>query len=72
MTKIKVGIVGTAGYTGSELLRLLVNHPKVEISFAISRTFAGQKISKVLQDLIGDIDLCFTEKINPTLVFRTS
>lgn len=67
MTKIKVGIVGAAGYTGSELLRLLVNHPKVEISFAISRTFASQKISKVLPDLIGDIDLCFTEKIDPTV-----
>ncbi|MBZ0247012.1 MAG: N-acetyl-gamma-glutamyl-phosphate reductase, partial [Cyclobacteriaceae bacterium] len=44
-SKIKAGIVGGAGYTGGETLRLLVNHPDVEITFVQSRSQAGKKVS---------------------------
>ncbi|HCR53235.1 MAG TPA: N-acetyl-gamma-glutamyl-phosphate reductase, partial [Cytophagales bacterium] len=57
--KIKVGVVGGAGYTGGETLRLLVNHPNVEITFVQSRSQAGKKISDTHRDLLGDCDLVF-------------
>ena len=57
--RIKVGIIGGAGYTGGELLRLLVHHPNVTISFAFSRSNGGKKVSQVHTDLIGDTDLSF-------------
>lgn len=57
--KIKVGIIGGAGYTGGELLRLLINHPFVEINFVHSKSQAGLPISAVHQDLSGDTDLRF-------------
>jgi N-acetyl-gamma-glutamyl-phosphate reductase len=59
--KIAIGIIGAAGYTGSELLRLLVHHPNVNIAFATSRTHAGTAISDVFPDLKGDININFTE-----------
>ena len=59
--KIAIGIIGAAGYTGSELLRLLVHHPYVNIAFATSRTYAGKNISDVFSDLKGDLDIQFTE-----------
>lgn len=59
--KIAIGIIGAAGYTGSELLRLLVHHPNVNIAFATSRTYAGKNISDVFPDLKGDINIKFTE-----------
>ena len=65
--QIKVGIIGGAGYTGGELIRLLVHHPKADISFAFSRSNGGKKVSEVHTDLIGDTDLIFTsdhESIN--------
>ena len=58
--KIKGGIVGAAGYTGGELLRLLINHPYVEIEFALSRTFDGKDVSSVHTDLLGETELVFT------------
>jgi N-acetyl-gamma-glutamyl-phosphate reductase, common form len=58
--KIKVGIIGGAGYTGGELLRLLVYHPNVIISFAFSRSNSNKKVSEVHTDLIGDTELTFT------------
>ena len=61
---IQVGIIGGAGYTAGELIRLLINHPKVEINFVYSTSNAGNKINVVHQDLIGSIDLKFTDKIN--------
>lgn len=61
-SEIKVGIVGAAGYTGGELLRLLLNHPKVKIEFALSRSFDGKSIAAVHSDLIGETDLIFTYK----------
>ncbi len=50
---IQVGIAGGAGYTAGELLRILINHPKVEIKTIMSASFAGKKVSQVHQDLIG-------------------
>jgi len=58
--KIKAGIIGGAGYTGGEMLRILINHPNVEIVFVNSTSNAGNLISDVHTDLIGDTDLKFT------------
>jgi N-acetyl-gamma-glutamyl-phosphate reductase len=64
MKKIKVGIIGGAGYTGGELIRLLLNHPGVETSFIHSRSNAGKSVYTVHQDLLGDTDLKFTGELN--------
>ena len=61
---IQVGIIGGAGYTAGELIRLLIHHRKVEISFVFSTSNAGNKISDVHQDLVGSLDLSFTDTIN--------
>lgn len=58
----KVGIIGGAGYTAGELIRLLVNHPKVALSFVYSTSNAGNKIGEVHQDL-AYLDLSFTDKV---------
>jgi len=63
MSKIKAGIIGGAGYTGGEMLRILVNHPNVEIAFVNSTSNAGNLISDVHTDLIGDTDLKFTSDL---------
>ena len=60
---IKAGIIGGAGYTGGELIRLLVNHPAVELTFIHSRSNAGQPVSAVHQDLLGETDLRFTDNL---------
>ena len=57
---INVGIIGGAGYTGGELIRLLINHPNTDIRFIHSKSNAGNPVSKVHQDLIGETDLKFT------------
>jgi N-acetyl-gamma-glutamyl-phosphate reductase len=62
--KIRVGIVGGAGYTGGELIRLLVHHPYTEVSFIHSRSNAGKAIHTVHQDLIGDTELTFTDQLS--------
>lgn len=64
MEKIKVGIIGGAGYTGGELIRLLLNHPGVETSFIHSRSNAGKLVYSVHQDLIGETELLFTDKLS--------
>ncbi|WP_443944838.1 N-acetyl-gamma-glutamyl-phosphate reductase [Pedobacter sp. AW1-32] len=61
--KIKAGIIGGAGYTGGEMLRILVNHPDVEIAFVNSTSNAGNLISDVHTDLIGDTGLRFVNDI---------
>ena len=61
---IKVGIVGGAGYTAGELIRLLVNHSKVELDFVYSTSNAGNYIYNVHQDLLGALDLKFSGEIN--------
>jgi N-acetyl-gamma-glutamyl-phosphate reductase len=65
--KIKVGIVGGAGYTGGELLRILVNHPNVDIAFVHSNSNAGNLISDVHTDLFGDTDLKFTNELSQNI-----
>jgi len=65
MAKIKVGIIGGAGYTGGELIRLLLNHPGVETSFIHSRSNAGKPVHSVHQDLIGETELNFTGDDSP-------
>jgi N-acetyl-gamma-glutamyl-phosphate reductase len=64
---IKVGIIGGAGYTAGELIRLLINHPEAEIDFVFSTSNAGNNISKVHQDLVGSLDLKFTDTVNPNI-----
>lgn len=58
-----VGIIGGAGYTAGELLRLLINHPEVQVSFVYSTSNAGNKISAVHQDL-AHVDMTFTSDVN--------
>ncbi|MBQ8628386.1 MAG: N-acetyl-gamma-glutamyl-phosphate reductase [Prevotella sp.] len=60
---IKVGILGAAGYTGGELIRLLINHPEVEIVFANSESNAGNTVADVHEGLLGDTDLKFTDEM---------
>ena len=60
MKKINVGIAGGAGYTGGELLRILVRHPQVNIAFIHSSSNAGKPVFAVHSDLVGDTDLVFT------------
>lgn len=69
---IKAGIIGGAGYTGGEMLRILVNHPNVEIAFVNSTSNAGNLISDVHTDLVGDTDLRFTDSVNFDELFEVS
>ena len=62
--KIKAGIIGGAGYTGGETIRLLLNHPNVELTFVHSRSNAGNPLHSAHADLIGETDLKFTDKLN--------
>ncbi len=59
---IRVGIIGGAGYTAGELLRILVHHPEVEIKFVHSESNAGNKIADVHEGLYGDTDLSFSDE----------
>lgn len=61
--KIKAGIIGGAGYTGGELIRLLIHHPNVSVSFIHSRSNAGKPVHSVHQDLLGETDLEFSDKL---------
>jgi len=64
MEAIRIGIAGGAGYTGGELLRILINHPHSEIVFVHSNSNAGKLISDVHTDLIGDTDIKFTDALS--------
>ena len=57
---ITAGIIGGAGYTAGELIRILLNHPDVELIWVNSSSNAGNPISSVHQGLIGETDLIFT------------
>jgi N-acetyl-gamma-glutamyl-phosphate reductase len=61
---IQVGIVGGAGYTGGELIRILLNHPHADIHFVHSRSNAAKPVASVHQDLIGETDLFFSEDLS--------
>lgn len=63
MKKIKAGIIGGAGYTGGELIRLLINHPQVSVAFVHSRSNAGNRVHSVHPDLLGDTDLEFSGEV---------
>ncbi|MBQ2458296.1 MAG: N-acetyl-gamma-glutamyl-phosphate reductase, partial [Bacteroidaceae bacterium] len=60
MEKIRVGILGAAGYTGGELIRVLLNHPQAEIVFANSESNAGNKVYAVHEGLIGETEMEFS------------
>ena len=60
---IRIGILGAAGYTGGELIRLLLNHPEAEIVFANSESNAGNPVADVHEGLLGDTDLSFTDQM---------
>jgi N-acetyl-gamma-glutamyl-phosphate reductase len=63
MQKIKAGVVGGAGYTAGELLRILVNHPNVDIVFVNSCSNAGNPVTEVHSGLVGETDLAFTSEL---------
>lgn len=67
MQKVKIGIVGGAGYTGGELLRVLLNHPNAVITFVHSTSNAGELLSKVHADLVGDTDLVFASTLDQAI-----
>ncbi|WP_392347280.1 N-acetyl-gamma-glutamyl-phosphate reductase [uncultured Polaribacter sp.] len=61
---LEIGIIGGAGYTAGELIRLLLNHPEVNINFVYSTSNAGNKLHKVHKDLVGSTEISFTSQIN--------
>jgi N-acetyl-gamma-glutamyl-phosphate reductase len=67
--KIKVGIIGGAGYTGGELIRLLINHPSVELVFIHSKSNAGKELHTVHQDLAGETQIHFSKEIDHKLMY---
>ena len=60
---IKVGVAGGAGYTGGELLRIIINHPNVDIKYVYSTSQAGNPVHNTHKDLLGETDLIFTNKL---------
>ena len=62
--KIKIGIVGAAGYTGGELIRILLNHLNAEIIFAHSKSNAGNLLSDVHTDLLGETEMKFSSSLS--------
>ena len=62
---IKVGIIGGSGYTAGELIRILMFHPNAKLDFVYSTTNAGKPLSVAHHDLMGDIEMNFTDVINP-------
>ena len=60
MANIRIGIIGGAGYTGGELLRIVLQHPQIETVFIHSKSNAGRPVASVHRDLSGDTDLCFS------------
>jgi N-acetyl-gamma-glutamyl-phosphate reductase len=64
MANIKAGIIGGAGYTGGELIRILINHPDVNITYVHSKSNSGNALTKVHSDLAGETDLLFTGELS--------
>lgn len=62
LAKVRIGIFGGAGYTGGELIRLLLQHPQAELAFVHSNSHAGKPISSVHRDLVGDTNLRFSSE----------
>src|SRR5688572_6826648 len=61
--RIKAGIIGGAGYTGGETIRLLLNHPNVELTFVHSRSNAGNPLHTAHPDMTGESELLFTDTV---------
>ena len=74
MKKIKIGIIGGAGYTGGELLRILIHHPEAEIVYVNSKSQAGKPVYSTHTDLLGDTDLTFSDELhtNVDVIFLCS
>ena len=66
--KIKAGIIGGAGYTAGELIRLLIHHPQVKIVFVHSLSNAGNPVTDIHGGLIGETDLTFSEQFDLTRI----
>lgn len=64
---IEVGIIGGAGYTAGELIRLLLNHPKARLNFVYSTSSSGQNLSTIHQDLVGESEFKFSNQINSSV-----
>ncbi|MDG2432465.1 N-acetyl-gamma-glutamyl-phosphate reductase [Flavobacterium sp.] len=64
---INIGIIGGSGYTAGELIRILMFHPHANIDFVYSTTNAGKPLSVAHHDLMGDIEMNFTDTINPNV-----
>lgn len=64
---IEAGIIGGAGYTAGELIRILMRHPEVNLNFVYSTSQAGKPIHHIHQDLIGETELLFSSKINESV-----
>ncbi|MBE0392362.1 N-acetyl-gamma-glutamyl-phosphate reductase [Flavobacterium sp. PL002] len=64
---INIGIIGGSGYTAGELIRILMFHPNAKIDFVYSTTNAGKPLSVAHQDLMGDIEMNFTDTVNPNV-----
>lgn len=64
---IRAGIIGGSGYTGGELIRILLHHPHVELDFVFSTTRAGKAVSSAHPDLLGTTDVNFTGSVNPAV-----
>ena len=56
MKKIKVSIIGATGYTGKELVKILINHPKVELVYLTSSTYRGKNIADVFPEFLNKLD----------------
>ena len=70
MKTIKVAIAGASGYTGGELIRILLHHPQAEIVSLLSESFVGKPVASIHKDLLGECDLCFTDILNePDIIF---
>ncbi len=61
--KIRAGVIGGAGYTGGEMIRILINHPQVELAYVHSKSNAGNPLYRVHTDLLGDTEMTFTGEI---------
>ncbi|TRX72258.1 N-acetyl-gamma-glutamyl-phosphate reductase [Carboxylicivirga sp. M1479] len=64
---IKVGVVGAAGYTAGELIRILLNHSQAEIAFVQSNSQVGKSVADVHTDLVGETDLIFNVEVDYTV-----
>lgn len=67
MKKIKIGIIGGAGYTGGELLRILIHHPEAEIVYVNSKSQEGKPVYSTHTDLLGDTDLTFSDELHTNI-----